>query len=159
MTPSIQIVQKKHLFYKKIITNYNKPNIGNVWKTIIDSLKKQGSPLPTYYYGIINFLFNNNNNPDEIEYMACIEDLNGAIGYESFKTLTIETGDYAIFHGRGSFCFSEDLYKYIYGQWIFDNKCELRDSWVLEQYNEIPSNKTFETINATILLPVKKHYW
>lgn len=92
--------------------------------------------------------------PDRCRYQACFSVKKEVKPEGEVGCKTIDGGRYAIFRHKGTYENFGQTYDYIYGPWLSESGCQLRDTPGFEKYLNNPDKTKPENLKTDIYVPV-----
>ncbi|TGV04657.1 AraC family transcriptional regulator [Flavivirga rizhaonensis] len=92
---------------------------------------------------------------DKIRYDSCLVILKDAKASGDIGTKILKGGKFAVFLYQGSYEFFQDVYNYIFNEWLLNNDYELRDEIVREKYISNPERVKPHKLKTEFYIPIK----
>jgi len=156
LVPEFRYVESQQLVYIRITDTYGDEEAYKLaWKKLWNFAKKK-----KLLHEQSAFLGLSHDDPNITEnhkcrFYACISTHRNITPEADFGTLTIPSGNFAVFTLKGSYSNLNDLYKYIYLQWLPHSKATLRHSMPFEKYLNNPDLVCEEEILTEVFIPIK----
>jgi len=155
MQPEIRLIKDLWVIYVTAIGAYGDHNTESAWKTVCEFAGRKNLFGPNAEFLGISYDDPNITEPERCRYEACVTiraDVkpDGKVGVKM-----IPGGKYAVFKLVGPFTLLAPSYDYIFGQWIPENRIELRDDPGFEKYLKSPDSTPSEELETEIWVPIK----
>jgi len=154
--PKIQELPDRTVIYTTLVGNYKTNEYGTAWEQLWGQVKEQ-----KLFTKGIEHLGVSHDDPyvteaDKCRYDACLVIHKPAEPKGNIGVKTIKGGKFAVFMYQGSYDFLNEAYDYIYGEWLLNNKVELRnDVPSMEKYISNPNRVAPEKLKTEIYLPIQ----
>lgn len=131
MTPTIQTISSKKLVGKRLTMSFAENKTFALWSSFMPQrrfIANAVDPQQMYSLQLYGKDFYTNFSPTrEFEKWAALEVSNFDAVPDGMETLTIPSGQYAVFHYKGSHNNGFDVFSYIFGEWLPASGYELDD--------------------------------
>lgn len=152
--PEIKVQKPLKVIFVRSVGDYNSKGTGEAWKKVCDfAAKNKLFGWKTEFIGI------SHDDPqitetEKLRYDACLtvsQDVRpeGEVGIKE-----IEGGRYAVFLHKGPYNTLHEAYDQIYGHWLPESKCELRNVPCFEKYLNDPDKVKPEKLKTEIYIPI-----
>lgn len=153
-TPKIQSISDKSVLYIRVIGEYGNVNYGDAWERLWAAVKEQ-----KLFTAGIEHIGICHDDPKVTEgnkcrYDACLVIHKQAKEHGEIGLKNIQGGNYAIFLHNGPYEQLSDLYDVIFGKWLPNSGCELRNVPAFEKYLNNPKNTAQEQLKTEIYIPI-----
>lgn len=155
--PEIREVKTKHILTVKVVNPYIKVDaFTHAWKKLIRFAEVSGIPGDGYEYLTLSRDISTITHPDHCRIYACITAKPGLKSKGEFGQQTIDSGLYAVFTYKGAYKELEQVYCYIYRNWIPNSEYELRDISFFEKYLNSPDAVEQDDLLTEVYIPVAR---
>lgn len=156
LEPKIILCNEKHLVYIRIIAKYGEQNkYTQAWKQLWKYAKQ--NQLITDYTESIGLSFDDPNitKAEQCRFYACITTNSTTKAHAEFGICTLPKGKFAVFTHKGSYSGLNDVYKFIYIDWLPQSGYTIRNSTPFEKYLNNPAKVPENEILTEIYIPIK----
>lgn len=156
LVPELRYIESQQLVYIRIKDIYGAENAYRLaWKKLWKfSKKKKLLSAQSAFLGL-NYDDPNITENQICRFYACISTQRNIPPEAEFGTLAIPAGDFAVFTLKGAYSGLNNLYQYIYLQWLPQSKITLRNSIPFEKYLNNPDLVSEEEILTEVFIPIK----
>jgi len=153
--PKIVSLDDKQCLYYRMQGAYQTLDYPSAWKKLWGEVKAQ--KLFTKDIEHIGLPYDDPKVTDEdkIRYDACLVIHKDAKANDSIGTKTLKGGKFAMFLYQGSYTHFEEVYNYMFNEWLIENDYELRDAPVREKYISNPERVAEHKLKTEFYLPIK----
>jgi AraC family transcriptional regulator len=154
LKPQIKTIKDKKVVYVQSIGKYAE-SAGQAWDQLCEFMKKEklfGFGLETIGIGHDDPSVTES---DKLRYDACMTVKKDISPTGNVGVKTIEGGKYAIFKYKGPYTNLEQVYNYIFKNWLAGSEYELGDKPCFEKYLNNPEKNKPENYKTQIYVPLK----
>lgn len=152
--PKIKTIKAKKLIYAQALGAYNESS-QKAWEQVCRYAKeKRLFGFRTEFIGI-SFDDPTVTESEKLRYNACLTVSKEVKPEAEIGVMQIPEGKYAIFTHKGPYEELNSSYNYIFGQWMAENKIELRNEPCLENYLNTPEKTKPEKLVTEIMVPIE----
>jgi AraC family transcriptional regulator len=155
MKPKFTELKEKQVIYVSSIGPYSGQGTEEAWRKVCDFAEQK-----KLFGWKAEFIGISHDDPkvtesEKLRYDACVtvsKEVNpeGEVGIK-----TIIGGKYAVFLHKGPYSEFQGSYDYIYGVWLPESNCELRDEPCFEKYLNSPDKTRPENLKTEIYIPIQ----
>jgi AraC family transcriptional regulator len=131
MTPAIKKLEETRLIGTSVRMSFANNKTKVLWQNFMQRRKEIVNSVGTELYSIELYndlsFFKNFSPLKEFEKWAAVKVTDFNFIPESMNTLTIPSGEYAVFHYKGKPSEAQATYQFIYGQWLPNSEYQLDD--------------------------------
>lgn len=153
--PKIITLEAQNCLYYKMQGAYQTLDYGTAWETLWAQIKAQG--LFTKGIKHIGLPYDDPKvtDPDKTRYDACLTIHKPAKPSEDVGVKTLEGGKFAMFLYQGSYKHFEQVYDYIFNDWLLNSEYELRDDTTRERYISHPDRVAEDKLKTEFYIPIQ----
>ncbi len=153
--PEIREVNTKHVLTVKVVNPYVEADaFTHAWQKLIRFAGVSGIPGDGPEYLTLSRDTSTITHPDHCRIYACITAAPDLKPKGEFGRQTIDSGLYAVFTYQGAYQGLEQVYCYIYRNWIPNSVYELRDITFFERYLNSPDTVDQDELLTEVHIPV-----
>jgi AraC family transcriptional regulator len=152
--PKIKTIKAKRMIYAQALGAYDE-STSKAWEQVCNYAKqKHLFGFRTEFIGI-SFDDPTVTDTEKLRYNACLTVSKEVKPEAEIGVMEIPEGKYAIFTHKGPYEELNSSYNYIFGQWLSENKVNLRDEPCLENYLNSPDKTKPEKLLTEIMVPIE----
>lgn len=152
--PKIKSLKAKRLIYAQALGAYDESS-KKAWDQVCQYAKqKRLFGFRTEFIGI-SFDDPTVTDREKLRYNACLSVSKEVKPEAGIGVMEIPQGNYAIFTHKGPYEELNSSYNYIFGQWLSENKVNLRDEPCMENYLNSPDKTKPEKLLTEIMVPIE----
>ena len=153
--PKIVTLEPQSCIYYRMHGPYKTLDYGKAWETLWAVVKSQ----KLFTKGIQSFGLPHDDpgvtDSEKIRYDACLTIHKPAKATDQVGVKTLEGGKYAMFLYQGPYTYFEQVYDYMFNDWLMEQSYELRDAPVRERYISHPERVAPEKLKTEFYLPIQ----
>ncbi|TXG35383.1 helix-turn-helix domain-containing protein [Seonamhaeicola maritimus] len=153
--PKILDIEEQRCIYYRMQGAYQTLNYSGAWEKLWGQVKEQ----KLFTKGIQHIGLPHDDpkvtNDDKIRYNACLIIHKDAKPSGDIGTKTLKGGKFAVFLYQGSYKYFEQVYNYLFNDWLLNSEYEIRDEPVRERYISHPDRVAEEKLKTEFYIPVK----
>jgi len=154
LKPQIKLVKEKKVIYVQVVGKYEE-SAGEAWKQLVDFMKQE----KLFSFGIESIGIGHDDpsvtESDKLRYDACMTIKKDVQPKGNVGVKAIKGGKYAIFKYKGPYTNLEQVYDYIFKNWLPASNFELEDKPCFEKYLNNPDKHKPENYKTHIYVPLK----
>lgn len=153
--PKILTLENKQCLYYRMQGNYKTLDYKGAWPKLWDEIKNQ--KLFTKGIEHIGLPHDDPKITDEnkARYDACLVIHKTAEPANDIGVKTLEGGKFAVFLYQGSYEYFQDVYNYLFNDWLLHADYELREAPVREKYISNPEQVEASKLKTEFYIPIK----
>ncbi|WP_282135729.1 AraC family transcriptional regulator [Seonamhaeicola maritimus] len=153
--PKILDIEEQRCIYYRMQGAYQTLDYAGAWEKLWGQVKEQ----KLFTKGIQHIGLPHDDpkvtNDDKIRYDACLIIHKDAKPSGDIGTKTLKGGKFAVFLYQGSYKYFEQVYNYLFNDWLLNSEYEIRDESVRERYISHPDRVAEEKLKTEFYIPVK----
>ncbi|WP_425075346.1 AraC family transcriptional regulator [Psychroserpens sp. S379A] len=153
--PKIINVEDKQCLYYRMQGNYQTLDYSGAWEKLWQQIKSQ-----KLFTKGIEMLGLPHDDPkvtdkDNVSYDACLVIHKDAKPSGDIGVKTLKGGTFAVFLYQGSYKYFEQVYDYMFNEWLLNTDYELREAPVREKYISNPERVAEDKLKTEFYIPIK----
>ncbi|TYA78705.1 AraC family transcriptional regulator [Seonamhaeicola marinus] len=153
--PKIIDIEDKQCLYYRMYGAYQTLDYPGAWEKLWGQVKAQ-----SLFTKGIEMLGLPHDDPqvteeDKIRYDACLVIHKDAKATGDIGVKTLKGGKFAIFLYQGSYKYFQDVYNYMFNDWLLESDFELRDEPIRERYISNPDRVAEDKLKTEFYIPIK----
>ena len=153
--PKIIEIDDKQCLYLRMQGNYKTLDYSGAWEKLWAEIKSQ----KLFTKGIEHLGLPHDDpkvtDENKVNYDACLVIHKDAKPSGEIGVKTLKGGTYAVFLYQGSYTHFEDVYDYMFNNWLLNTDYELRDEPVREKYISNPERVEEDKLKTEFYIPIK----
>lgn len=151
----IVTLDEQQAIYLKLQGDYQHLDFGGAWQKLWSVVKAQKLFTAGIEHIGVPYDDPNMTDADKLRYDACLVVHKTAKPEGEVGVKTLKGGKFAMFHYTGTYKNLDQVYDYIFNEWLLNSTHELRDEPVREKYRNNPQRTEEAKLKTEIYLPIK----
>lgn len=153
--PKIVQLPEKSVIYVQMTGDYKSLNYEEAWKKLWGQVKEQKLFTAGIEHIGLSHDDPNVTDQDKLRYDACLVIHKAAKPIGEIGTKQIDGGKFACFLYQGAYSKLDEVYNYIFYNWLINSGMELRDAPCFEKYISNPNQVEESKLKTEIYIPLK----
>lgn len=153
--PKFLTLEEKKCLFIRLQGDYGQLDYKNAWEKLWSVVKSQKLYTAGIEHTGVSYDDPNVTDADKTRYDACLIIHKEAKPKGEIGVKTLNGGKFAMFHYTGSYKHLNEVYDYIFNEWLLNNDYELRDEPVRETYRNNPEKTEPSKLKTEIYVPIK----
>lgn len=153
--PKIQEIEDSQCIYYRMQGAYKTLDYAGAWEKLWGQIKEQKLFAKGIQHVGIPYDDPAVTDEDKIRYDACLTIIKEAKATGDIGVKTLKGGKFAVFLYQGSYKYFEQVYNYLFNDWLLNSTYELRDEPTRERYISHPDRVSEDKLKTEFYIPIK----